>query len=273
MEEFKDVFQLLVEIFAVAMPTGIIVWICYRTRSWHVLRNYVWRILLVRTKISDPDISQFIADQNDLMVFRFISGIRSLTLPQAKRLIEWCKLHDEDIGDVSICKDLFDPEKCCLREEKILKPWRRTVLGLFPLVLCLGLEASIIGVVIDRAAYKFTESGTWFLLSENDARSLSGNVKLTKETCADSNQAPGAVFPYSGKETQIICKTLNTANIKNGINENVKIQRIAFSMLIVMLVWLVFICGFSLRCHGMAARMKKRLEERLKKMPPLDNSD
>lgn len=268
--EFKGFSQFLADftglpqsvLIALAFTFGI-GWICWRTRSTHVVIRHIWRLVFGRAALADREIASFIETRNRLVTFRFISGLPVRTLAQAKRLLRWSKANEEELATIKACGNLFDLENCCLREGQILSQWQQVLLVLFACVFGFAVAFFALGSLTDRAVLQFKESKTWFLLSTEAAVSFPETGRITKKACADSIGNPMASQPFSAVEATIICKALSDINIKNDIEQIVMQQRFAFGIVCVFLVFCAWTCWATFRCSYFASGIKQRLSKQL----------
>jgi hypothetical protein len=65
----RDLFTFLAPPGGVALVAGVL-WVVSRTRSAHVLRRRVWRLIHGKGEVSDLDVQAFVDEQTSLMAFR-----------------------------------------------------------------------------------------------------------------------------------------------------------------------------------------------------------
>lgn len=227
----------------------------------------IWRMLFGKKNIEVPEISKFVEARDHLVTFRFLSGIPARTIAQAKNLLQWSSIHDEDLSDIKGCGIYFDIENCRLREEKI--PGTASHIGslLIAVLAAILFLISSFGTVLDRAILQFKDSKTWLTLSATTAVPLSGKGHVTLETC--TRPVESSFTSFSKEETAYICKKLNDPELRGYVKQMVFEQRVfavtwAFCFGIgTLMFWSAF------RQIESAKNMKKRLS---KHVPESENT-
>lgn len=276
--EFSGLAQLLADKIGMPQPVlialtiGLILgWICWRTRSTHVVITRIWRLVYGKTALADREIGIFIENRSRLVTFRFFSGIPVRTLPQAKRLIHWSAVHDEEIADIRACGDLFDLEACRLREERI--PPRP--LQLFQLILLITLAGTVVlsgyGLHTDQALLQFKESKKWFWLSDTAAAPLTGKSAVSVKDCPADTPPHSNSTSFSDDEVSVVCKALRDADTHTFIEQNVAQQRLLFGTLGAVVIACAWQCWLSFRRGYFARDMKQRINAKLKR--PMEQAD
>jgi hypothetical protein len=94
--EFSGLTQWLADKIDLPQPVlfvltigALLGWVCWRTRSTHVVITRIWRLIFGKTAMADREIGKFIENRNRLVTFRFFSGMPVRT-PGAR--------HREDAG-------------------------------------------------------------------------------------------------------------------------------------------------------------------------------
>jgi len=244
---------------------GLFAWVCWRTRSMHLLMTRVWRVVFGKVDVGDRDLSKFIETRNRLMKFRFFSGINFRTLAQAKRLSKWATENDEEVSDVRACGGYFNRELCQLNEKEV--PGRSVQLGML-IGLCILLALlmfSSAGMATNRAIYKMKDSGVWFLFSDKEVTKLFGDRhRIDLDDCAKSTDvaADAARTPYTPIEYKAICKALSDPHVAAGIRETVGQQRVAFGTVSAVLLAAALSMYLTFRQMVAAFDMMLRLSRR-----------
>ena len=269
-EEFYGFVQYLSHVSGLPQPVLVVMafvagigWICWRTRSSHIVLTRIWRIAFGPAMQTDDEIAQFIEERNRLVTFRFHSGLPVRTLTQAKRLIQWSRDNDEEVGTIRACGELFDLEACYPRSERVPKPWQQLVVGAITLAFLIAAVSAGIGAWTDRAMLQFKESKTWFFLSNESAVSFSGNARLTRKQCADlsiDNHVP--MPPFSPEEVLALCKAFDSSDIGDDVRRYVSQQRFGFGLLGVLLALGTWSCGLVFFRNECAMGLKRRLDRR-----------
>lgn len=230
--EFSGLTQWLADKIGLPQPVlfaltigALLGWVCWRTRSSHVVITRIWRLIFGKTAMADREIGKFIENRNRLVTFRFFSGMPVRTLAQAKRILRWSTVHDEEIADIKACGDLFDLEACRLREERI--PGRP--LQVFQVLLLGGLAGATIlagyGLRMDQALLQFKESQKWFWLSETTAVPLGGEGFVSKKACLDDALPRPNPTSFSNDEVGIVCKAFRDSDTPAFVDKIVEQQR------------------------------------------------
>lgn len=233
-----------------------------RTQSLHVVVIRLWRIVLGRMAVADPEIGEFITKRSDLMAFRHVSGIPARTHGQSKRLIRWAEGHDEDLSTIRRCGNLFDLETCQLRDKDIPPGWIQPLIFLFFSAMVMSLMVAGFGMATTKGMYQFRGSGTWFLLSKDSAVALSPlkQGRIVAEMCVD-RPSPEAMPPFSIEETNILCQAFDTSEVENKIKKTLAEQRILFGILSGVLAWLAWTSFTCFRRNDAAKCMAQRLKK------------
>lgn len=233
-------------------------WLCWRTRSSHILLSGLWRLLMRRSRSSDREISKWIESRERLMDFRYFFSLRARTLAQARRIGRWAEANDEDLQAVADCGSHFDLETCALRDERIPAPALVGAFSLSALLLFVVGLAALAASWTDQALLQFTESGTMFLLDRDRAATLVGNGRVTRKSC-ESGTAP---VKFSVSERDALCDAISKPGIEAFIHDNVVQQRAVFGPAAGMML-LFALSAWSESRRGSAARaMQKRLRQR-----------
>ena len=146
--------------------TLIFVLIAWRAWSLHPFLLQLWRLLLGRLTVHDPDVNRLIQQRDDLVKFRFVFGIRARTLLQAQRIREWSTKHNEDLADIRACARYFDIEECELAKTPALPSVRtRSITALCAALLLPPLLLAIACFAVDRALVQLKISGVYLTLS------------------------------------------------------------------------------------------------------------
>jgi len=264
--EFSGLTQWLADKIGLPQPVlfaltigALLGWICWRTRSTHVVITRIWRLIFGKTAMADREIGKFIENRNRLVTFRFFSGMPVRTLAQAKRLLHWSAAHDEEIADIRACGDLFDLEACRLREERI--PGRP--LQVFQVLLLAGLAGVVIlagyGLRMDQALLQFKESQKWFWLSDTNAVPLGGEGLVSKKACLDDALPPPNRTSFSDDEVSIICKAFRDSDTPAFVEKTVAQMRALLAPIGVVLLYWAWQCWLLFRCGIFARNIQQRI--------------
>lgn len=264
--EFNGLTQWLADKVGLPQPVlfaltigALLGWVCWRTRSTHVLITRIWRLIFGKTAMADREIGRFIENRNRLVTFRFFSGMPVRTLAQAKRILHWSTVHDEEIADIRACGDLFDLEACRLREERI--PGRP--LQIVQVLLLAGLAGAVIlagyGLRLDQALLQFKESQKWFWLSDTAAVPLGGKGLVSKRACLNDELPRTNPTSFSDDEVGIVCKAFRDSDTPPFVEKIVAQQRALLVPISVTLLYWAWQCWLLFRCGIFARNIQERI--------------
>lgn len=236
-----------------------LVWIAFKTRSWHPIRYRLWLLVNGKNKVTDKAVGKTLQDEADLTAFRFFF-MDADSLYEAKTLIAWGESKCVSMSMLSACGGYFLRKKLALKQGlPRLKPVSMAVgiaggLGIW-------LVAFIVfGMLSSSAILKFKDSGQWFLLAPHEARTLfvRNPVSVSDLACRASQGHPTSSF--SAEDGQTLCKMFADPKLDGYVRNTVHEQRIALGLLIGMLLFfLAQIYGAQLRLKA-AWRVKEQLE-------------
>lgn len=243
--EYNAVVQLLIEKLGVPQPvlisllfTMLISWICWRTRSTHLVMTQVWRLFFGKVAVADHEISQFIESRTKLSTFRFFSGLPVRTLIQAKHLIRWSVQHNEEISDIKACGELFDLETGNLREDSIPSRALSSIQLVASTLLACAVAFCLVGLFSDLALLQFKTTKTWFLLSDQYAKSWSGDEVITPKLCAKNIGETLKSKAFTRDEVAVICNGFGNTELHATVKETLVQQRSLFGTLgLVFTLW------------------------------------
>lgn len=264
---FRDITSILAPIGGLSLVVSVL-WIIVRTGSTHVLRNRIWHLLHGQSEPSDPTIKSFIEDQNDLMSFRYASGLRARTLEQCRKLSMWLKANDEAASTIRSAGHYFDLEKLHIKEERL--PGRSTqgwaiIVGAV-LVLLTVLPAQ--GLVANKALMQLKESGQWLTATSTAMRAITwprsnARAELTALLCSEDHEAVARRTQFSKADVGILCDVFKNPQMPGDLAEIVKEQRLVSAFVMVMFIVLAYIpLKFAVRVDA-ARAIARRLQERL----------
>lgn len=263
-----DMLGIPQSILIVAGIAATLGWICWRTRSTHVLMTRIWRLVFGKSATADQEVAKFIETRNRLVTFRFFAGVPVRTLAQAKRLIRWSTIHDEEIADIRACGDLFDREACRLVDDRIPGHMMQFLQWLITWALASAVIFASAGFLTERAALQFKESKKWFFLSELAATPLSGDGVVSVKSCDTPHAKSTVTSSFSAEEIAIICKVLADPEHPTIVKQYVTQQRFLCAPFAVIFAYGALVSFFSFRQGYFASRMKKRLSAKENKPLP-----
>ena len=213
-------------------------WIIFRTRSWYVVKFFLWRMFHGEGCISDPSIKKYLGEQSSLMLFRFVV-MDVETNRDANDLIEWSTAANLSLEVVGRAGDYFDPKRRCMREDKA--KWIRAdrigfSIGLA--VLSILLLLAFLSTATSQAILRFNVSTQWFLLGPDSARAfvIRSAERLDKAQCERSVEENAAKTGFVASDVASLCKFWqDPAKTNDYIEKTVHQQRIAGGCLLFVL--------------------------------------
>jgi hypothetical protein len=263
--DYSNFAQLLASWLGLPLPilvtlamAGIIGWVCWRTRSTHVLTLRLWKLVYGKAAMADRAIAELIENRERLIKFRFFTGLQVRTLPQAMRLTSWAKKNDVEMAEVKACGHHFDLETFRVRKRL---PGDLELFGLALWAAACGvvLMAALAGSATDRAILKFNNSGTWFVLSTDAAVSWKGRTRITASDC-HAQVGVGPLAPFTAEEKSSICEALTGPTNSTFIDHAVHEQRIAFGGVAPAFAFFSFVAWGAFRRGAFARALKERLD-------------
>lgn len=236
-------------------------WIVARTQSTHVVLFRVWRMANGGVDVKDPLIQDFLDQQNSLMSFRFVSGLKSKSLQDARDMIAFGRdFGDETLEDFRKAGRYFDPGTKRVDLKAIPSwPWQWKNFLLMT-VGFLVAYASVNALLFEAPAFvRMKSTGTNFLLSVDSARSLS----LFSEEIRPNDCTPGKPIPlnrgFTLAEVMTICGILEDDRLETFLEPTMEDQRHLF--------WVMIVAGAMVTIVSLGAQREiysaKRLAERL----------
>lgn len=279
---FND-WSLLKSSVAAAGPTLLLLWVCWRSGSWHVLLARMWWALHGSKNPEGRVLRAFYWKRTALMRFRWMTGISVRTLNQGKSLVAWCAKNDEEIGDVRACGmyfdndlpglNLVDDQDCACkqkREKRLALPgqWTRRLMSGLIVLTWLGVFASIGLTMVSGAIVTVKQgSGTWLLLyPEHISLLRSSSVNFTMADCAKGEGALATTTGLYPQEVHLVCGWLSDPARSGYIARTVKAQRLASATLALLTLILSFALLRWIMAVGAVSAMQKRLSK--KRSPP-----
>lgn len=273
--EFSGIAQYIAEKLrlplAVLIPLVIallLAWVCWRTRSTHVVMSRIWRFVFGKTTQQDRELGKFIETRNRLVMFRFFSGMPKVrTLAQAKRIIHWSNLHDEELAEIKACGDLFDFENCRLKVDRIPGKKFQGLKVLCALILLIAVAFTVAGLLTESALLQFNVSKKWFLLTKDTAKPLWEEGVLTQKACAETKQKDSSPKAFSDDERVVICKAFDESDTAAFIERTVRQQRYLLSLMLLYLAYFAWMPWASFRKGLFATELQDRITKKAKSPP------
>lgn len=245
---------------SVAIATGLFVgWICWRSKSSHLILIRLWRLAYGRQGIKDRELLKFIRTR-DRLIFLRMHGVPARTLCAGKKLLAWAEKHDEEMADINACGPLFDREACALRVAAIPATWWRFLASIGCMALAMGLMFSGALTATDRAILQFKDSGTWFSLAPDRAAPLRHQGTVTTQACVlPAGQTPPANDVFSTREVADLCILLRSPTRNIYIEDIVRAQRWSSGFLTLILLFMALNLFIFLRRAQFASKMQDRM--------------
>lgn len=261
-----------------ATGIALLLWLCVRSRSLHMVLDLVWRVLHGRRQAETREMRAFYRERTALMHFRWVTSIPARTLREAEALVAWCHEYDEEIADVHACGHYFDHTQPGLRvaaagiPRHVVKAQGSSKLPgrAAQAVLCLGVAAfcwvicmAVIAACFNGAIVSVKGgSGTQLVLYPNHFSPL---FKLSASFSTADCKTPKAVAAASGlplAEAGVACNWLSSAGRESFVAKTVFVQRTAALTLAAVLAWLAYSGIFLLLAMRATANMQRRLAAR-----------
>jgi hypothetical protein len=252
-------------VVGILLIAAIIGFVCYRTRSLLPITLGIWRVVMRRAPGPDRTLQEALNQRISLIWFLFFFRIPVRTIGQAKAVIRWCRLNDEEPSSIAACTpEFFDIETCEFLKEKI--PSFKWILGRFFIALASLLLAILIVVfgLVPRAVVKFNESGQWMTLSKTAAYSLDGRFALDANGCKSlgGNGRAG----LNASESEVVCGYISSGALAAYVETTVAQQRWTSSVLAVPLMFASLHILRWFWSAANAADIRGRLDRRQKRL-------
>lgn len=237
-------------------------YVCFRSGSSHLMIYRLWRWFTDKQEISDPKIRAFMNEQNSLMSFRFVTGLPASNMPQAHRLIRSINVLGLDVADVRKAHDLIEIGDGNVAIRKIpSKAWHASMAVATGLLL-LATTIAACGVFYNRAILQFRETGTWFLLNEEFARTMSDESRsMSPQDCKPAPD-PKLKHGFNAQELKTLCEGWKDPKTKTFIERTLSEQRWGFGCLFLTLLLLAWHPYRSLRSADAVQRLKRQLDKK-----------
>ncbi|WP_281850439.1 DUF6216 family protein [Dyella sp. GSA-30] len=236
-------------------------WMIFRTRSWYILKYFLWRVFHGKSGITDPVIKRYLGEQSSLMLFRFVA-VDAETNQDAQELIQWSKDKNISLETVGRAGGYFNPKKRCVSEKmaRSLTFFRRAYASLSIFVIVLMLP-TLLTFATSRAILAFKTSDQWFLLGNDNAKAIfAWNAEeFDRSQCSQPNLGDVAKAGFAQNAAISICKFWSDQKTSAYIETTVHRQRVAGA-------WLLLILGlfsFKLWRDSGQARAAQKVHERL----------
>lgn len=216
--------------------------ISWRVRSFYPIHMRLLRLFISKSDIEDAVISKHLSNQAALITFRMAFGIQSRTLRDAKKVANFAESKNISLNLIGKAGAAFDLNTCSINKKKV--PKRISCVLLFIPLIILIFAAFMSGVFAtsNRLVGQLNETGTWILLSENEAKIGSSFFNLfgKNETINIQNCNAKEIVTekrLNNRDHQIICGIWNSASIKKSLQKSINEQQKALIILMIVLLW------------------------------------
>lgn len=192
---------------------GLILWACARTGSTHILNKRLWRLVLGKHELKSPVLSGFLAERDDLMHIRSMTGLKRVpTAAAAERLVAWLKKFDVDVDLVAAAGHHFDLDAPGFTQRPPgVKAIVLLTLGSI-VFLYGGIAVAALGVSTPPV-FQVKASKNWYFVKDQQARQfhLHGDPTpaIDSSSCHDKLGVARSTG-YPDHDVQVMCDLLAT---------------------------------------------------------------
>ena len=247
-------------------------WIVWRTQSGHALRYRAWRLLHGRTEITDPDIKRFVEERNELMTFRFLSGVQVRTAQNCRTLARWMREHNEEVRTIRFAGPYFDVEQLRVKTEA-LPSLARLLVTFVGSVLLFAAATYVTSLASrDHTFLKVNSTGTWFAVQSKGfaPATLAGKAGAPVVKLEDCKSEPNANLnapALDARNVGVLCALLRDPAAEQYLSKNLAEQRAVFGVFAVVLGWWALpLLLVPLRVE-VARQLSKRIAAREQQLP------
>lgn len=218
-----------------------------RAGSAYFILDRLWQIVAGKGDVEDKKMKDFIQEYRDVERFRYLYRIGGETKSEISRLIDWMSENGLGVRTVKKAKrwinfdtlEIIDPPKKKYKEIRV-----------FWLAICMILCVLFLSVMgSNYAVYKMNDSKIW-IFAESD-RITSSKVTIDKESCLNKDHLSKA-GKFTKGEVDILCKEVESGNIKNEVARTLKMQRkVSAVYIIALILWMIIL--FSEYASAIAA--------------------
>jgi hypothetical protein len=263
---FADVAGPWKSVVVLGVFVALVLWAILRMGSIHIFVMRLYTLFVGKQRHGDSSIANFLDQRSALMRFRLATGIDARTVGHAKQLIKWCDDNDEEIGAIWKSGKYFDRQNVKIRDDMEIPANWKQVTWLFGSIA--SVYATMLGVAL--------MFGTGLLVTiKNDASSphfalsahqfwvpLRSSAVIKIGDCDGGDMAVGQKVHISPTEASMACSWLKDPSLPAYLDDGLRKQRIAFSLPLMMLVWLFTYFTPKWISAGAAVAMRRRFTER-----------
>ncbi|ALQ98166.2 hypothetical protein ADT28_08790 [Xylella fastidiosa] len=216
--------------------------ISWRVRSFYPIHMRLLRLFISKSDIEDPVICKHLSNQAALITFRMAFGIQCRTLRDAKKVANFAESKNISLNLIGKAGAAFDLNTCSINKKKVPKRISCVLLFILSMILIFAAFMSGVFATSNRLLGQLNETGTWILLSENEARIGSSFFNLfgRNETINIQNCNAKEIVTekrLNNRDHQIICGIWNSASIKKSLQKSINGQQKALIILMIVLLW------------------------------------
>ena len=186
----------------------LIGWFCWKSRSIHPIATRLWLWIAGKGQAADAQLNEMLQESQDLAQFHFHYDLPARSLAHAKRLMTWCRTHDEAPRDVLACGSYFDLEQCELKRKKIGPVWSQAVTSAFATVLLVGAASFATVAALPFSLAQMRDSKVWLLLSAEMAKPLS-HPRISAKDCTEDKAELAKKSGFNVDEISWLCQSFN----------------------------------------------------------------
>ncbi|MDC6408414.1 DUF6216 family protein [Xylella fastidiosa subsp. multiplex] len=211
------------------------IYISWRVSSFYPIHMRLLRLFISKSDIEDAVISKHLSNQAALITFRMAFGIQSHTLRDAKKVANFAESKNISLNLIGKAGAAFDLNTCSINKKKVPKRISCVLLFILSMILIFAAFMSGVFATSNRLVGQLNETGTWILLSENEAKIGSSFFNLfgKNETINIQNCNAKEIVTekrLNNRDHQIICGIWNSASIKKSLQK-------ALIILMIVLLW------------------------------------
>jgi len=245
--------------------TALILWICARTGSAHVLIKRLWRLALGKHEIKSPTLSAFAEQRDDLMHFRTLTNLKRVpTAGAAERLVGWLNEFDIDVDLVAAAGQHFDLDAPGFTRPPP-RPRAMMLMMLGAVVLLYGALAAALFGALTPPVIQVKSSQIWYAVTNDRATKfrLGGEPAPVIESAGCGNTAAiakAAIYPPH--DIEVLCELMSTDTGKSKLH-GAQIGQMVLATIATPLLLLAGLRLFrSLRRAGKANQLFKLVNQR-----------
>lgn len=251
--------------------TALILWICARTGSTHVLNKRLWRLVLGKHEIKSPALSAFAEQRDDLMHFRTLTSLKRVpTAVAAERLVDWLKRFDIDVDLVAAAGEHFDLEEPGFTRPPP-RPRAMLVMMLGAVILFYGaLTAGLFGA-LTPPVIQVKSSQIWYAVTNDRATKfhLGGDPAPVIESANCGNAtAIAKTTLYPSHDVEVLCELMSSDKGKSKLHGAQMSQMLLAAIATPLLLFAGMRLFRSLRRADKANKLYKLVNQRRSAQDP-----